>query len=371
MTTRYGVIGAGLAGAATAYHLSYQAGAEVTLLEQETTPGVHASGQNAAMIRQVVPDPQIGELARAGAAFLHGQAQEAGIQLDRHGSLLLGRGPQAESLRQDAAEAQAAGLDVQLLEPQDVVARVPVAEGNPFEVAVCCPNNGVVDVAGLLHHYLAQAGRRGATLLTDQPVQAIAQVKGGWRLTLPARTMEVDVVVNASGAWAERIGRMAGAATLDLTPYRRHLIYTGPLAWASPKWSFVWDVSHGLYFRPESAGLLLSACDEAAWEPGTPPMDPTVLDMLSEKLSDHLPRLADLPVNRVWAGLRTFSRDRRFVIGWDSQRDGLFWVAALGGHGVTTSYGVGQLAARLLGEGQGARHPAFDPNRSALVPATS
>jgi len=66
----YIIIGAGFAGASTAYHLTRRGMTDILLLEQEAIPGFHSSGRNAAMIRQCVSDPALTELARDGAAFL-------------------------------------------------------------------------------------------------------------------------------------------------------------------------------------------------------------------------------------------------------------------------------------------------------------
>jgi len=62
----------------------------------------------------------------------------------------------------------------------------------------------------------------------------------------------------------------------------------------------------------------------------------------------HIPALGNLTVRRSWAGLRTFSMDQGFVIGPDPRLEGFFWVAGLGGHGMTTSAAVGELATDLL-----------------------
>jgi D-arginine dehydrogenase len=78
------------------------------------------------------------------------------------------------------------------------------------------------------------------------------------------------------------------------------------------------------------------------------------------------PGLALGPLRCAWAGQRTFALDGRFVVGWDPRCRGLFWVAALGGHGVTTSPSVGRLAADLLVAGPGT--PA-SPIARALSPA--
>ena len=66
----YVIVGAGFAGAATAYHLARQGVADVLVLEQESIPGFHASGRNAAMLRQCIAEPDLTKLALDGAAFI-------------------------------------------------------------------------------------------------------------------------------------------------------------------------------------------------------------------------------------------------------------------------------------------------------------
>ena len=64
------IVGAGMAGAATAFQLTRRGLHDIVILEQEALVGYHASGRSAAMIRQVVPDPAISALARESAKFL-------------------------------------------------------------------------------------------------------------------------------------------------------------------------------------------------------------------------------------------------------------------------------------------------------------
>ena len=63
------MVGAGFAGAAVAFHLTRMGMERVTILEQEEVPGMHASGRNAAMVRQVVPHESIAALARGGSGL--------------------------------------------------------------------------------------------------------------------------------------------------------------------------------------------------------------------------------------------------------------------------------------------------------------
>jgi glycine/D-amino acid oxidase-like deaminating enzyme len=122
-------------------------------------------------------------------------------------------------------------------------------------------------------------------------------------------------------------------------------------------------VSHDIYFRPEGEGLLLCACDQQELVPGDPPVDETVKELLAEKIEKHIPALSRVSINKAWAGFRTLSADGRFVIGWDPKAVGFFWVAGLGGHGVTTSSSVGELAADLILGGPQQTSAPFSPGR--------
>jgi glycine/D-amino acid oxidase-like deaminating enzyme len=107
----------------------------------------------------------------------------------------------------------------------------------------------------------------------------------------------------------------------------------------------------------------LCACDQTEVPPGDPPLDPTVQEILAEKVEVFLPALSRVAIHKSWAGLRTLSADGRFAIGWDREVESFFWVAGLGGHGVTTSAAVGALAAKLLLAGPKSKDDAFSPAR--------
>jgi glycine/D-amino acid oxidase-like deaminating enzyme len=87
------IIGAGFAGAATAYHLTRLGGERVMVLEQEPMAGVHALGRNAAMVRQVVFDELTAAPAREGTAFLRQLRADWPVEtgFSNCGSFLLGR----------------------------------------------------------------------------------------------------------------------------------------------------------------------------------------------------------------------------------------------------------------------------------------
>ncbi len=319
------IVGAGLAGATTAWHLARRGATDVVLLEQETTPGVHSSGRNVCFIREHADDACWQTLTATGSAVLR-RGELA--PYERNGSLLIGLGD------------------------SDVSRWVPLARGR----ARWCPDDGVVDVAALLAAFLeGRDVRYGCRLLS------YAEDGDALRLETTSGPLRTRVLVNAAGPWAGRLG------DLPLTPLNRHVFVTARMASVVPTWPFVWDLAHGLYFRPESGGLLLSPCDEIPAEPGAYDEDPAALEHLAERVARLQPGLGDLFIAHRWVGQRTFAPDRRPVIGFDPREPRLFHVAGLGGHGVTASPAVGALAAALLLDGD--RSPP-DLNPGRLVGAS-
>jgi D-arginine dehydrogenase len=358
------VVGAGFAGASTAYHLVRLGLRDVVVLEQETLAGVHASGRNAGMIREAVLPPAIQPLAREGAAFIRQPPNDfdPAPSFRRSGALMLADGDQALSLKAWVEGAERAGVEARWLDPGEVESRVSATIGAAFVGAALCPNDGVVDIAALLQGYLQSAARGGARILTGHRVLRVVAESGKVAgVETDRASFATPLVVNAAGAWAGELGKAAGAAPLSLRPFRRHLYVSGRLHWVEPSWPIVWDLSHALYFRPEPPGLLLSACDETEQAPGPAATDGAVSEILAVKLARYVPRLADLPIARSWAGLRTLSPDGNFVVGRDLMLRGFVWCAGVGGHGVTVGPAVGRLAAEAaLGRPES---PAHSPQR--------
>lgn len=363
------VVGAGFAGAATALHL-VRRGARVTVLEREPIAGAHASSQNAGMLRTAIADPALARVAAAGADGVAAAQALSEVPLVRpSGSLLLAQGETLEPLRKVAPELREMRRSARWLDPAEAASRVAALAGAPFEAALWTPEDGVADTAAYLTALLLGARRDGATLRLGTEVLGGEPGDGSRpaRLETGRGAVEADVVVIAAGAWSDVVARRIGATPLGLTPLRRHLHATGPLAEVDPRWPFVWALGDEVYFRPESGGLLLSPCDEEPFPPGEPPADPQNRALLARKVARAFPALLDLPLMRSWAGLRTFAPDRRFVLGRDPRAPRVCWAAGLGGHGVTCAWEIGRIAAEsALGL---APAPAeFDPARFPVPP---
>ena len=252
---RYVIIGAGFAGAATAYHLAMAGEKDILILEREPIAGTHSSGRNAAMVRQIVPDHAISGLARASAAFIRKWAREP-HQYRMNGSLLLYKDA-PPALLQSMEEARQAGVKCGVLRYAEAVERVNSLHGADFNEAIYCATDGVVDAAALLTFYLSEAQARGAKLITRKTVTGFKieneQIVG---VQLGDELVRCETVINAAGPWAGEIGRLAQAGEMPMRVTRRHLFATPPISWVDVNGPFVWDVTHEVYFRPETTSLL-------------------------------------------------------------------------------------------------------------------
>jgi D-arginine dehydrogenase len=364
LATEVVIVGAGFAGAATAYQLTRLGVRDVVILEKEELPGMHASARNAAMARKLVTSRDLLPLSLEGISFIEAPPADFAGPPDyrRCGSLMIVDDEGEASLRGSLAHWRSLGIPAEWLSRPEIERRVPVTVGGSFVGGAYCAQDGVVDVAALLDGYLRAAAARGARLLTGRAVVAVGGGPGRVRwVETAAERIETRILVDAAGAWAGEVARLAGACPAPLSPRRRHLVVTRPPPAFDGGWPFVWDVSHELYFRPEPPGLLLSPCDSREQPPGEATVDGRAIEELAAKVQRFLPRLGGLGVVKAWAGLRTATPDGNLVVGRDPRVEGFVWCAGLAGHGMTTSAAVGRLAAEaVLGR---APAPAYDPGR--------
>ena len=361
------VIGAGFAGVSVAASLARSGVGGGLVLERESLPGTHASGRNAAIARELETDPVLLRLAVEGVRRLHRHTVAGRPAVSPSGALYLFHDGEERAARV-LGQLHALGVPSELLPADDARRRFPLLDGFGFGQAVFCPDDGVIDIHGLLEDLLGEARTGGFEIATACPAEDLivesSTVRG---VRTPRGTVAARIVVDASGAWAGRLGR---AVPLPLQPLRRHLFFAEGAGAVSRDAPVVWDLDMGYYVRPEAAGVLLCACDESACPPCDPPVDPAVADLLVDKLLEHAPGLAEVALRRSWACLRTFAPDRLPVIGWDPEVSGLFHLSALGGFGATTSLAVGELgAARIRGAAvDWIDAGAFDPSREKLRP---
>jgi D-arginine dehydrogenase len=354
MKTDIVIVGAGFAGASTAFHLSEHFSGSILLIEKEECPGFHASGRNASQLRQSTTNREIRRVLAASHQAYDRLRKEVGFQ--SHGSLLLGKQDHLEEFREPEL------IPSEYRDPQEVSRQIPQLKGHDFEAVLWTPSDGVMDISLLLQFYLAGARSRGADLWLNCELMSI-EGDGPFRLETSRGSIETNYLVNAAGAWAQPVARMAGALQLPLTPFKRHLFVLEEVPSLKPDQPFVWSFASNFYFRPDSGGLLISICDEEQATSLEPTVSPDISQALAELVLLELPALRAATQREVWSCFRTKTPDDSFAIGWDSAAENFFWVAGLGGDGMGSSWELGRLAAERFLNPTHTAHQPFDPSR--------
>jgi D-arginine dehydrogenase len=168
-------------------------------------------------------------------------------------------------------------------------------------------------------------------------------------------------IVNAAGAWADEIARMAGVRPIGIAPYRRTVAVLRVDPPAPADLPLVLDIGGGFYFKPDAGRLWLSPHDEIP----SAPCDAAPEEFDVAIAIDRFQQVTDWrieAVERRWAGLRSFAPDRLPVYGFDPERPSFFWFAGQGGFGIQTAPAAARLGAQvLLGHGPDAVTAAIDP----------
>jgi len=338
MRGRIVIVGGGIAGLSTAWHLARMGASDVVLVERERALGTQATAQNAAILRTATEDPALFRLAERSARFL--ADPPAGFDrplLERCGMVLI-TPPDSEA----PACAGPPAVRLSSERQRDLLPCPAAGRGIAWWLA----GEGRVDLSALVAGFARGIRAAGVRFVLGEPVRRI--VAGGRGVDLAGGTrIEADHTVLAAGAWAGPLARAIGSR-VDLTPTRRHLLVTQHDERVDPLGPIVWSEIDDVYVRPEAGGLMVCPCDEDE-------VDPDELAASSEMLASSRTKCAAAFESfdprrpaRFWSGLRTHAADRRFVLGRDPDVAGLVWAAGLGGNGISCCAAVGEIAAAAV-----------------------
>jgi D-arginine dehydrogenase len=359
--TDIAIIGAGIAGAGVAAELAGDF--KVVLIEQEDRPGYHSTGRSAALFIRNYGNDVIRALSRASAPLFEGADRTLFPQplLTQRGLLYVA---DADGLAKHA-DLLASADGLREIGAAEAVAKVPVLRREKIAAAAYEENAQDIDVAALHEGWLRKARGAGAEVLASAPLLRAYRESGKWEIETPTSRIRADMLVNAAGAWADRVAKASGVEPLGLTPMRRSIaVVPAPEGLDIGGWPLVADTAEGWYFKPEAGKLFISPAEEIPVEPH----DAFVDDMVMAEGLYRFEQAVDVPVTRVersWAGLRTFAPDRTPVAGFDVTSENFFWLAGQGGYGIQTAPALSHLA------GQSIRRASLRDDLAALVPALS
>jgi D-arginine dehydrogenase len=340
------VIGAGIAGASVAAHLAENH--RVVLVEREDRPGYHSTGRSAALFTEIYGNPVIRALTRGSRKFLFGPPESfAQSPLTRlRGCLYVATEEQLPELHSFASLPDVAPA-TRALSSAEAYELCPILREGYVAGALYEPDSSDIDVAALHQGYLRWFRARSGRLLVNAPLEALERKGAGWRVRAAGESIEARVIVNAAGAWADPVARLAGLRPLSLTPRRRTAVLVDPPAGLDiSRWPFVNDIAERFYFKPEAGALFLSPADETPTEPCDAQPDEWDVATAVERVE----AATTLEVKRLkarWAGLRTFAPDRTPIVGFSAKAENFFWLAGQGGYGIQTAPALSRIAASL------------------------
>jgi D-arginine dehydrogenase len=330
--------------------LSEQAG--VTVLEAEEQVGYHSSGRSATMLHYALGNPLVRALTLASRPFFDQPPESfAGISLGRRMPVLIhARESEIAALDElDAAIAPFATLE--RAGERAMLELCPILKvGDGGSVAGIVDRNGLrLDPHALLQGYARTLRNRGGEIVTEARIASVRRVGDIWQLeSEKGDRFEAPIVVNAAGAWADRIAELAGVRPIGLQPKRRTIItFDAPAGADLSGWPFTKTVKDELYFAPESGRLFASPMDEVLSEPTDAQPDDYEVALVAHRMEERTTVKVERIYSR-WAGLRSFAPDRHPVAGFAADSEGLFWLAGQGGFGLQTSPMMAEVAKSLI-----------------------
>lgn len=362
-TSDFLIIGGGVAGLSAGAALAKHG--RVIVLEAEAQVGTHSSGRSATFSHFGIGGAAVRALTAYSRGFFLAPPQGFDALARMSPALFIANEamlPQLDALEQVTRSLTAA---CERLAPEDIARFCPAVRTAPEAVVAAFVHlEGLrLEPHALLQGYARAIRAGGGEVVTGARVAGIGP---GWRVETEAgAAYEAPILINAAGAWADRVAALAGVRPLGLSPLRRTIIMFDPPPEHDVRdWPFVKTAADYLYFLPDSGRLLASPVDESPDDPGDAQPDEYDMAVAAHRVSEF----TSLEVRRIthkWAGLRTFAADRVPVAGFAPDADGFFWLAGQGGYGLQTAPAMAEIVEALV---TGGAWPEVGVQRDGIVP---
>lgn len=346
------IIGGGIQGTSTAYHLAKKGITKVALVEMDMV-GSGSSSKSAAMLINTMGRRDTIRLSQESFKeylnFENILGESAGfLQI---GHLTIATGAVEPKLREEVATQRGLGVPVETLGPAELGEAVPSLNVEDITLGAVCWTDGIIDP-----HSVMQAYTRGARALgveINERVQATGLEMSGGRVSGVETTegiISTRWVVNAAGARAIEVAGWVGLK-LPITNYKRHIFITDEFPEIPPRTPIVMDMQDDWYFRKEGAGILMGLGREESTS-FEPQVEWELQDLLIERAIHRAPILANARIIRGWVGLRALTPDDLPILGQAPGILGFVNCCGWGGHGVMHAPIGGLLTAETIADGR-------------------
>jgi sarcosine oxidase subunit beta len=346
------IIGAGVIGCSTAYHLAQMGITDVVVLEMDQ-PGSGSSSKSASMLTlQFCHEELTLRMAKYSYHRYMQFEEEIGdpIDFNRTGWVSLATPETSEQLLEIAHLLQSHDVTTEILEPAEIKRRYPEINTEDIVLGTWGPDDGPFDPHMILWGYLKKASGMGVKLYQGVRATGIRVERGRVvGVETDAGFVATEVVVNAAGPWATEVGGWAGVE-IPLLNLARCIWVTTPFPDIPSDRPFVDDLTAAWYYRPEGPCILMGM--------GAIPTEDFELNV-SNQLMDEM---IDVAIHRVpilekasiltsWTGIRSLTPDGHPILGPVSSVDGLVLSCGWGGTGIIQAPIAGQLVAEYIHDG--------------------
>jgi dimethylglycine dehydrogenase len=371
------VIGGGVVGVGTLYHLAKKGWSDVALIERkELTSGStwHAAG----LLPLFNMSYSVGQVHKYSVNLYRQLEEETGL----HAGLstvsnirLASNQDRMDEYLQYRGVAETIGVEVEVLTPEEVIDLWPLAKPDGLIGAIRHPQDGYIQPADLTQALAKGARDRGATIYRNTTVTAISRtVSGEWKITTDKGEITAEHIVSATGNFARQTGAMVGL-DIPVIPVEHQYIVTEPhpaiqerQAKGLPEMGVLRESDSSWYMREENGGLILGP-----YEMGAPacyvdgPDDGSEYELFQEDLERLMPHIesaiarvpafGEVGVKKVYNGAIAYTPDGSPIIGpaWDLPN---FWLSEGHSFGITAAGGAGWQLAEWIVEGE----PTIDMN---------
>jgi sarcosine oxidase subunit beta len=343
------IIGGGVMGLSTAYHLARAGVRHLVLVEQDEF-GSGSTCKAAGGVRAQFSDAVNIELGRRSLKTFETFKQEFHQEIDLHqvGYLFLLDQPQhVEAFEKNVALQNELGVTSRMIDVAEAKRLSPLVDTSGLLAAAWSPSDGHCTPESVVLGYASAARRAGARLLRGCPVTNIAT--DGTTITAVETshgTIKTDTVICAAGAWSEQFGDMVGV-NLPVQPLRRQILTTEPISDLDSHTPFTIDFSTSFYFHREGRGLLLGMSDPHETPGFNLSRSDDWLPRLGDAIERRTPTISGVGIAGGWAGLYEMTPDHNALVGEAPEVSRFLYATGFSGHGFLMGPAIGEVMRDL------------------------
>jgi sarcosine oxidase subunit beta len=343
------IVGGGVMGLSTAYHLARAGVRHLVLVEQDEF-GSGSTCKAAGGVRAQFSDAVNIELGLRSLKTFESFKQEFDQEIDLRqvGYLfLLDQSRYVEAFEQNVALQNELGVSSRMIDVAEARRLSPLIDTEGLLAAAWSPRDGHCTPESVVLGYARAARRAGARLIRGCSVTEIAT--DGTRITAAETshgTIRTETVICAAGAWSKQVGDMVGV-DLPVVPLRRQVLTTEPMAGLDPNTPFTIDFATSFYFHSEGPGLLLGMSDPDE-KPGFKlGRSDDWLPRLGEAIERRAPKIAEVGIVSGWAGLYEMTPDHNALVGEAPEVSRFLYATGFSGHGFLMGPAIGEVMRDL------------------------